>query len=119
MTFSIRKTIPILCVTPVVVAIGLIGSFSFFYGRRSVNQLSEKLMQSTTNYVQEQVTGLLEEALLLNRLNAKPKDHYNHGQSNCPYTILALYHASAYSIQNSDNRDRLRCGGEHQKSDQK
>ena len=71
MSLSIRKTIPLLIVTPLIVAIGLIGSFSFIYSRRSVHQLSERLMESTTNRIQDQVTGLLQEALLLNRLNTK------------------------------------------------
>ena len=69
-SFSIRQTIPILVVMPLVVAIGVIGSLSIYYGRRSMHQLSEDLMQSTTNRIQDQVTGLLQEALLLNRLNA-------------------------------------------------
>ena len=68
-SFSIRKTIPILIVTPLVVAIGFIGTLSIYYGQRSVNQLSEDLMQSTTNRIQDQLTGLLQEAILLNRLN--------------------------------------------------
>ena len=66
---SIRKTIPLLIVIPLVVAIGFIGTLSIYYGRRSVNQLSEDLMQSTTNRIQDQLTGLLQEAQLLNRLN--------------------------------------------------
>ncbi|MEO0987710.1 MAG: cache domain-containing protein [Cyanobacteria bacterium J06639_14] len=68
-SFSIRKTIPLLIVTPLVVAIGFIGTLSIYYGQRSVNQLSEDLMQSTTNRIQDQLTGLLQEAVLLNRLN--------------------------------------------------
>ncbi|HEY9737772.1 MAG TPA: cache domain-containing protein [Trichocoleus sp.] len=67
---SIRKTIPILIVTPLVVAIAVISSLSVYYGRRSVNQLSEDLMQSTTNRIQDQLTGLMDEALLINRINA-------------------------------------------------
>ncbi|MEM9212746.1 MAG: cache and HAMP domain-containing protein [Cyanobacteria bacterium P01_F01_bin.150] len=70
MSLSIRKTIPLLIVTPLVIAIGLIGSFSFVYSRRSVHQLSERLMESSTNRIQDQVTGLLQEALLVNRINA-------------------------------------------------
>ncbi|MEO0869567.1 MAG: hypothetical protein AAFY17_14245, partial [Cyanobacteria bacterium J06642_11] len=70
MSLSIRKTIPLLIVTPLIVAIGLIGSFSFIYSRRSIHQLSEHLMENTTTRIQDQVTGLLQEALLINRLNA-------------------------------------------------
>lgn len=57
-------------VTPLLVAIACIGSLSIYYGRRSVHQLSENLMQNTTNRVQDQLTGLMQEPLLINRINA-------------------------------------------------
>jgi HAMP domain-containing protein len=68
-SLSIRKTIPLLIVTPLVVAIAVIGSLSIYYGRRSVNQLSEDLMQSTANRIQDQVKGMMAEPMLINRIN--------------------------------------------------
>lgn len=68
--FSIRKTIPILIVTPLVVTIGFMSALSIVYGQRSANQLAEELMQSTNSRIQDQVIGKLQEALLVNRLNA-------------------------------------------------
>ncbi|MEO0827027.1 MAG: cache domain-containing protein [Cyanobacteria bacterium J06642_9] len=68
--FSIRKTIPILIVAPLLVTIGFMSALSIVYGRRSANQLAEELMQSTNDRIQDQVIGKLQEALLVNRLNA-------------------------------------------------
>lgn len=68
--FSIRKTIPLLVVTPLVVAIAFVSSLSIHYNRRSVNQLSADLMQSTTNRVQDQFSGLMREPWLINSINA-------------------------------------------------
>ncbi|MEM6254120.1 MAG: cache domain-containing protein [Cyanobacteria bacterium P01_D01_bin.156] len=69
-SLSIRKTIPLMIVTPLVVAIAVFGSLSLYYGRRSINQLSEDLMQSTTNHIQDQLSGLMHEPVLINSINA-------------------------------------------------
>ncbi|NER83205.1 MAG: hypothetical protein F6K42_27370, partial [Leptolyngbya sp. SIO1D8] len=69
-SFSIRKTIPLLIVTPLIVTIGFMTALSIVYGRRSANQLSQELMQSTNDRIQDQVISKLQEALLINQLNA-------------------------------------------------
>lgn len=69
-TLSIRKTIPLLVISPLVLAIGLIGSLAIYYGRKSVDQLSENLMRGTTNHIRDQVVSLMQEAPLINRINA-------------------------------------------------
>lgn len=68
--FSIRRTIPLLIITPLLVTIGFMSTLSIVYARRSANQLAEELMRSTNDRVQDQVISKLQEALLVNRLNA-------------------------------------------------
>lgn len=73
--FPIRRTLPILITVPLVASVGLIGSLAVVYGRRVVRQLAEEWMFATTNHVQEQVVSLLQEAPLINRINANAIAH--------------------------------------------
>lgn len=68
---SIRWTLPVLVLVPLVCGVSLTGFVAFRNGQRAVNDLAQQLQLSTKSNVESQLTAYLQLPQHLNQINAK------------------------------------------------
>ncbi|HEY9598729.1 MAG TPA: hypothetical protein V6D33_13780, partial [Cyanophyceae cyanobacterium] len=68
-SLSIRWTIPLLVVTPLITAVSLTGWLAFRNGHHAVNELAKQLSSSISNEISQTAQTYLNKPLLLNQVN--------------------------------------------------
>jgi CRP-like cAMP-binding protein/HAMP domain-containing protein len=67
---SIRKTVPLAILVPLLSFVGLMGWFAVANGRRTVNELSSLNSRTLNAHIKEQLKDYLETPVLVNQMNA-------------------------------------------------
>ncbi len=68
---SIRWTLPVLLIVPLVCGVGLTGFLAFRNGQRAVSDLAQQLQHSTKGNVESQLTSYLHRPQQLNQINGE------------------------------------------------
>lgn len=68
---SIRWTLPVLVIVPLVCGVGLTGFLAFRNGQRAVSDLAQQLQRSTKSNVESQLTSYLQIPQQLNQINGE------------------------------------------------
>lgn len=69
-TFSIRKTVPLAILVPLLTCVGIIGWVSFYSGQKTVKNLSSRLSEAAGSKVKERLIHFLEVPHQINQSNA-------------------------------------------------